>query len=472
MENVKPQKGTNLESGSILKNILLFALPYLILNLLQNLFHTTDIAILGIMVDDEAVAAVGAISSLNNLLINFFVGLSVGVQAVLAKHIAAKQEKDAKRTVGASIFFSLFAGVVILLCAYPFVEDILILMSCAPELIPLAAKYLKIYLLGMPIMMLYNFSAAILRDNFQLIRCLVIGCLLNVGLDWLFVWLGYGVEGVAVATMIAQFVSAALIVIELFKSQNYYGLRIRYFNFNFKHLKEILYTGLPVAIRSLIFGFATVIMQVYINKLGALEMSGSTVAQQFDAIIYDVGNAIAVATMIVIGQGVVEKKMSAVKRSIVIGGIVAFCCTALLGAIFTIYARQLCGFIVDEKEVVDFAIKRLSIMSLTYFMCAISEVLSYSVQALGMSKESLKVSVFGECILRLALLFLAVNFFPDKFLGIFLVYPISWFVTLLAHLAKVPPAFSWLAKQMESNESAEEVIKEIQEDIEIVIMEN
>lgn len=462
-------KGT--QSGSTLKKIILFAIPYIILNLLQNLFQTTDIAILGIMVDDMAVAAVGATSSLNNLLINVFIGLSVGIQSVLARHIAAKRLKDARRTVGSSIFFALFAGLVILFGAFPFIEDILKLMSCDPKLIPLATKYLRIYFLSMPIMMLYNFSAAILEDNGKLIYCLVVGCVFNAGLDVLFVWLGYGVQGVAVATLISQFISSMLIIIELIKNQGYQGFRLRYFRPNLINLKEILKIGLPIAFRSFIFSISTVIIQVNVNKFGAISMSANTAAQQFDAMLYDVGNAIAMATMIVVGECVAIKNMQGVRRAILVGGLLAFILPAIIGVFFAAFAPQLCAFIVDGEEVMKLAVSRLILMSFTYFMCAEMEVLAYSVQAMGRSGISLVISILGECVFRIVFLEIVLNFFPS-YIMVLVAYPVSWLLTMLTYLFEVPEVFRWLQKKMNAGEEAEELIEEIQEEIEERIMEH
>lgn len=462
---------TDSSSGGTLKKILIFALPYIILNILQNLFQTTDIAVLGIMVDESAVAAVGATSSLNNLLINFFIGLSVGIQSILARHIAAKKMNDARRTVGAAIFFALFTGIVILFAAYPFIEDILRIMRCAPEVVPLATKYLRIYFLSMPIMMLYNFSAAILNDNGRLIYCLVIGCLVNVGLDVFLVWLGYGVQGVAVASLLSQFVSAILIIIELIKNQGYQGFRLRYFKPNFKYLKEILSIGIPVALRSLIFSLSNVIIQVNVNKFGAVGMSASTSAAQFDAIIYDVGNAIAMATMIVLGEGMAQKDMRRVRQAIVVGALTAFILPMILGVTFTIFAPQLCGFIVDDPEVLELATTRLSLMALTYFMCAVMEVLSYSVQAMGKSAQSLVISIVGECVFRIVFLEIALYFSPS-FQTVFLAYPVSWLLTMLAYLFTVPEVYRWIKGKIEKDKDADEIIEEIQEEIDERIMEH
>ena len=462
---------TDSPSGGTLKKILIFALPYIILNILQNLFQTTDIAVLGIMVDESAVAAVGATSSLNNLLINFFIGLSVGIQSILARHIAAKKMNDARRTVGAAIFFALFTGIVILFAAYPFIEDILRIMRCDPEVVPLATKYLRIYFLSMPIMMLYNFSAAILNDNGRLIYCLVIGCLVNVGLDVFLVWLGYGVQGVAVASLLSQFVSAILIIIELIKNQGYQGFRLRYFKPNFKYLKEILSIGIPVALRSLIFSLSNVIIQVNVNKFGAVGMSASTSAAQFDAIIYDVGNAIAMATMIVLGEGMAQKDMRRVRQAIVVGALTAFILPMILGVTFTIFAPQLCGFIVDDPEVLELATTRLSLMALTYFMCAVMEVLSYSVQAMGKSAQSLVISIVGECVFRIVFLEIALYFSPS-FQTVFLAYPVSWLLTMLAYLFTVPEVYRWIKGKIETDKDADEIIEEIQEEIDERIMEH
>ena len=448
----------DLTSGSIFKKLFIYALPFMFTNLLQILFNATDIAIVGIMVSDDAVAAVGANTSLTGLLVNFFIGISIGSNIVLARYVGARNRESSRRTVGTSILLALVSGVILLIIGVPCAELFLKWMSCDPAILDKATTYLRIYFLGMPIMMVYNFSASILRavgDTKRPLIFLAIGGVANVVLNVVFILMGMTVEGVALGTILSQLIATILTVRVLLKSDGYGSLRISHLRFFKKELNEILAIGLPSAIQSLAFNISNVLIQGKINSFGKIGMSGSTTGQQFDAIIYNIGHAIAMSVMAFIGQNIGAKRPERVKQSIIAGAILSFIVVFSLGLLFAILAPTLCGIISKTPEVIEYASIRLTIMAITYFLCTEMEVLANAVRAMGKPVFALIVSVLGASVFRISLLEFLFAMNPI-YAVIFWTYPASWLFTILIYLFVTPRVFKSMKKGLETKKEIAE----------------
>lgn len=471
-------KEMDLTSGSIFKKLFIYALPFIFTNILQILFSATDIAVLGIMLDesiaDKAVAAVGANTALNGLLVNFFVGFSIGSNVVLARYVGARNLEASRRTVGTSILIALIAGIFLLAVGVPMSEIFLTWMGCDPDILAMATTYLRIYFIGMPIMMVYNFSASILRaigDTKRPLIFLAIGGVANVFLNIMFILMGLTVEGVAIGTIVSQLISATLTLSVLFKSNGYGSLKIKYLKIFKTQLKEILAIGVPSGVQSLAFNISNVLIQSTVNSFGQVGMSANTTAQQFDAIVYNVGNAVSMSTMSFVGQNIGAKRMDRVKRTIIDGAILVFLIQFGLGAIFALLAPQLCGIIANAKDVIEMAVVRLIIMSLTYFLCGEMEVLANSVRAMGKPVVSLIISVFGASVCRVLFLEITFAFFPS-FHTIFWSYPASWLITVLIYLVVVPIVFKKVKKKIEEATQNTEVEPNNQTHIDVAVEES
>lgn len=444
----------DLTTGSIFKKLFIYAVPFMFTNILQILFNATDIAVVGIMVNDDAVAAVGANGSLSALLVNFFISMSIGATVVLARKVGEKNVESARRTVGTSIILAFFAGLLLLCLGVPCAKVFLRWMSCDSEILDMATVYLRIYFLGMPIMLVYNFSASILRavgDTKRPLIFLAIGGVANVLFNVLFILMGMTVEGVALGTIISQLISTILTLRVLFKSNGYGSLKLSYLKLNKDELKEILAIGIPSALQSLAFNVSNVLIQSKVNSFGKVGMSGNTTAQQFDAIIYSVGNAIAMSVMAFVGQNIGAKKMYRVKESMISGVILAFLISFAFGSVFALLAPTLCGIISKTPEVIEYAVIRLTILSLTYFLCTEMEVLGNSVRAMGKPVVALIVSVFGASVCRIIFLEIAFAIAPS-FSIIFWTYPISWGFTILMYMFVVPRVYKNTKKKIENND--------------------
>ncbi len=431
----------DLTNGSIFKKLIIYAIPFIFTNILQILFNAADIAVVGMFVNDDAVAAVGANTSLNNLLVGFFIGLSIGTNIVLSRYVGARDLESSRKTVGTSILVALIAGFVLTLIGIPLAETFLVWMKCDERILFQATVYLRIYFIGMPIMMLYNFSASILRavgDTRRPLIYLAIGGVVNVALNVFFVvCLGLTVEGVAIATIVSQAISATLTLVTLFKSDGFGSLKLKYFKFYRTQLKEILVLGVPSGVQSIAFNIANVLIQSTINSLGDVAMSANTTASQFDAIIYNVGNAISMSTMAFVGQNIGAKRMDRVKKTIFNGVLIAIIFTFLSGAIFASIAPFLCGIIATSEQVIKMATERLMVLCLTYFLCSVMEVCANTMRALGKPVVSLIISIMGATVFRTIFLQIIFAIIPEFYI-IFITYPASWLFTILIYAIVLP----------------------------------
>ena len=453
----RTKREMDLTSGPILKKMFLYAIPFIFTNILQILFNAADVAVIGIFRGDNAVAAVGANTTLTGLVVNFFVAFSIGSNVVLAKYVGAKDLTNARRTIGTSLVLAITAGLILVSIGVPLAPTFLKIMGCAPEILDMATIYLRIYFLGMPITMLYNFCASILRavgDTKRPLVFLMIGGVTNVLLNLFFVCVcNMNVEGVAIATITSQAISATLSLRVLAKGNSYGSIKKEYFRIHKKQLAEICKIAVPSGLQSIAFNIANVLIQSTVNSFGAVGMSANTVSGQFDAMIYNLGNAIALSSMAFVSQNIGAKRMDRVKRSIYCGLLLVVLMSFGVGSLFAIFAPNLCGIIANSQEVINMAVIRLCIMASTYFICSIMEVFSFSVRAMGYSVYSLIISVIGAVVIRMLALKIGISLI-NEFYIIFITYPISWVITDLVYIFAVVKIYKKVKAKIE-NESKE-----------------
>ena len=430
------RKSTEIDlcTGSIVKKLILYALPLLFSNVLQLLFNAADIAVLGQFVGDHAVAAVGATAALINLIVGLFVGLSVGANVLVARFAGANDRERAHRTVGTSVIVSLITGVFLAAVGFFAAEVFLRWMNCPENILGMAAKYLRIYFLGMPIMMLYNFSASILRaagDTLRPLFYLVIGGVFNVGLNLFFVLvMKKDVEGVAVATVVSQGVSAALSLVTLAKGKGFSSLSRPYLKLYKRELADMMKIGIPAGLQGCVFSVSNVLIQASINGFGDLAVTGNTVAGQFDGFIYQAMNAIALSALAFVSQnlgaGNLERVRKSVRASLVVVTVVGLAVSGLV----LLFRRPLCGIMTDKEEVLAFAMLRLYYVATPYFLCGIMDVMSNSVRGLGYSTLAMTISLLGSCVFRIV--WLNTIYWINPVLDmVYVVYPVSWALTAL-----------------------------------------
>ena len=424
----------DLTKGNLFKQIILFALPLIFTSVLQQLFNTADIAVLGKFSSrgDLAVAGVGSTTSLVSLLTGLVIGLSIGVNVTLSQAIGANNEERTKKIVGATIPLGLVCGGILIAVGQIFARPMLELMGSKPNVIELSVTYIRIYFLGMPFTVLYNYFSAIMRasgDTKRPLIYLAIGGCLNVLLNLFFVIvLKKDVEGVAIATTASQAVSALLCFITLLKAKGIVKFEAKHFGFHKNEIIKILKIGVPSGIQTSLFAISNVTLQSAINSFGDLAMSGSAYAGQIENYIYLSMNSIAVALMSFVSQNYGARNYERIKKSIIYCLIINVSLGLTIGILAVIFAKPIISLVTTNEEVLDFCYRRISIIGSLYFICGIMDVFTYSMRALGKSLSSMIISLIGACLLRLVWVFTLVEL-TRSYEMIFWSYPVSWILT-------------------------------------------
>lgn len=446
----------NMCEGKIFGKLVVYALPLVLTNVLQLLFNAADVAVLGIFVSDDAVAAVGATGALINLIIGLFVGLSVGANVLVARFSGEQNVDSAHKTVGTSVIVSLITGVILAFIGYFFAETFLEWTKCDPDVLDMATKYLKIYFIGMPIMMLYNFCASILRavgDTMRPLIFLIIGGVVNIGLNIFFILvLDKTVEGVAIATVVSQGISAVLSVIVLLKGKGYAKLDLKKFRIYMPELKEMVRIGLPAGLQGCVFSISNVLIQSTINTFSKTYMTANTVASQFDGFIYNAMNAVALSCLAFVSQNYGARKFdrirTVVRQSVLLVTVIGL----VIGGGVILFSAQLCGLITDDPEIIRIAQNRLYILASTYFTCGIMDVLSNFMRGLGKSTTAMIVSLSGSCLFRIIWL-KTVYLLNPTIEMVYIVYPISWVLTIGVYMIMYFPTLNHAKKEVAKAEA-------------------
>lgn len=442
----------NMCEGALLKKIIIYSLPLMATNILQLLFNLADTVVLS-QFSKEGVSAVGAVGSttaLINLIIGLFVGLSVGANVLVAKCVGEKNKEKSEKIVGMSILVSLVFGAILAIIGVVGARYFLVAMNCDKELLDMATVYIRIYFFGMPIILLYNFVASILRavgDTFRPLMYLIIAGVINIFLNLFFVLvLHYDVEGVAIATVVSQVVSAILSIIALLKNKGYSHLNVKKIRIYKGEFIEMLKIGVPAGLQGCVFSISNVLIQSSINKFGKVVISANTVAGQLDGFIYNAMNAVALASLAFVSQNLGAGKLDRVKKVILESTAVVTVVGFIVAAIILLFKRQLCGFFAPgDDEVIKIAVHRLNIMCTTYFLCGIMEVLSNSLRGIGKSTLAMIISLSGSCFFRILWL-QTVCLKWTTLNAIYVVYPISWVLTSLILAVMVCICFMKLKK--------------------------
>ena len=436
---MKKNHSIDMCSGSLADKILLFALPLMASSLLQLLFNAADVVVVGRFAGKEALAAVGSNTSLINLTINLFVGLSVGTNVVVARALGAGRHDNVSRSVHTALTLALASGVAMMVFGAVMVRQLLEWMSSPTDVIDLATVYLRVYFLGMPANLVYNFGAAILRaqgDTQRPLYYLTFAGVVNVLLNLFFVIaLRMDVTGVALATIIAQYISAALVVRCLTRETGPLHLNLRQLGLRWRVVRQILQVGLPAGFQGMVFSLSNVVIQSSLNSFDdAVLVAGSAAGSNIETFVYVSMNAFQQAAITFVGQNYGSGQCGRVDK--VARQCVGF--ATLFGIAFGnlayLFGRQLAGiYAPGEPEVIEQALARMMFICCPYFICGIMDALVGVLRGLGSSVIPMITSIVGACGLRL--LWVAVIFpvyhTPSS---LYLSYPVSWSITALFHL--------------------------------------
>ena len=432
----------DMTNGPMLRNILRFAAPLILTGILQLLFNAADMIVVGRYSGPQApqaLAAVGSTSSLINLLINVFMGLSVGASVVVAQRWGAGDQPAVGRAVHTAITVALGSSVLVGAIGVIFARPLLQLMGNPDDVIDLASLYMRIYFLGMPANLLYNFGAAVLRavgDTKRPLYYLTIAGVANVLLNLLLVIVFHlSVAGVAIATVVSQAISAVLVTLCLHRTHSAIHLDFRRLRIHPAEFRAILRVGLPAGLQGSLFSISNVLIQSSVNSFGSIAMAGNTSASNLEGFVYTSMNAIYQADLTFASQNYGAGKLDRVRR-------VMWVCLATvavigfsMGMLFLLLGTPLLSFYNGQAEVIEYGLTRMRIIMPFYFLCGMMDTMVGQLRGIGSSILPMIVSLSGACLLRIVWIYTVFSL-PDfhSLTVLYISYPVSWGVTFLAHL--------------------------------------
>lgn len=433
----KNKLSVDMTEGPFFKKMLVFAIPIVLTGILQCLYNAADLVVVGQFRGDLAVAAVGSTGSLTNLILGLFMGLSVGAGVCVAHHIGAKEQEELRKVVHTSVLLSFICGIVIAAVGFVFSGDMLALMDTPPEVLPLATLYMKILFLGVPASMLYNYVAAMMRsagDSKHPLIFLAISGVVNVLLNvFLIVVFHMSVDGVAVATVASQYLSAAMAIVHLMRKGGVLHLSLRELRIHGAKVKKMLRIGIPSGLQSTLFSLSNVLIQSSINGFGDAVVAGSAASASIEGFMYIAMNSMYHVALTFIGQNVGARKYKNIKPLAAYSAILVTAIGFISSAVLLGLRYPLISLYVSTEAATEAALQRLWIIGTTYFLCGLMEVFCGALRALDRSVTSMVISLCGACGLRILWIETIFRVFPSPE-TIYISYPVSWILTLALQL--------------------------------------
>ena len=425
-------------NGSLFPKIIRCALPLMATSLLQLLYNAVDIIVVGRYVGETALAAVGSTSSLINLIVNVFIGFSVGTSIVVAQNIGAKDNKKVSDACHTSVLFSVLAGILLAVIGNIVCRPLLVLMGSPENVIDQATLYMKIYFLGMPAFMLTTYGSALMRtvgDTKRPLYYFSISGILNVVLNLIMVLcFNMGVAGVAIATIISQYVSAVFILMALTRTDGHIKIYLNDLRIVKDSLIAIIKKGLPVGLQSMVFSGSNVIIQSSINSFGSAVMAGSSAASNIEGFLYTAQNTFCHVATSFAGQNFGAKKYKRIDKILMICIGVVFAIGLSFGILIYSFGEELLGiYAPGNPEAISYGLIRMRFILLPYLICGIMEVFVGTIRGIGSSVTPMITSILGVCGIRIMWIFTVFNY-HKTLETLFISYPISWAATSLALL--------------------------------------
>ena len=427
-------RSLDMTEGPLFSKVFFFALPLMLSGILQLLFNAADTVVVGRFAGSQALAAVGSVGSLNNLIISLFVGLSIGANVLVARYTGARDGRAVSETVHTSVLLSLVGGVLLAFVGFFAAHPLLEMMGSPEDVIDLAVLYVRILFIGMPVQMLYNFCAAILRavgDTKRPLYFLTVAGVVNVILNLFFVIsLHMSVAGVALATIISQAVSAWLVMHSLMLREGPTRLNLRRLHFNRAILREIIRIGLPAGIQSSVFSLSNVVIQSSVNSFGSIVIAGNSAAANVGNFVYQAMNTFHQAVTCFCGQNIGARKPRRILASIKACMIWAIIFGVVLGTLSCVFGTQLLSFYSADPGVIAAGLERMYVVCSCYFLCGMMDVMTGSLRGIGYSILPMVVSILGACVFRIVWVVTIFAASPTM-TTLMLSYPVSWALTFL-----------------------------------------
>ncbi len=420
--------------GPLKKQIITFAVPFVLSGLLQIFFNAADLMVVGRFASHRALAAVGSTGSLTLLIINVFLGMSIGTNVLVARYLGEKNRKEVSNTVHTAITFSVVAGFIMAIFGITLSRTFLEWMKTPSDVIDMAALYMQIYFSGLPVILLYNYGSSIMRaagDTKRPFYFLVIGGIVNVLLNLFFVLAcGMDVGGVALATIISQALSAALIVRSMTVMSKGCRLRWQKLNIKWRNLREILWLGVPAGFQSSCFSLANILIQSSLNGFGSEVMAGSAAAVQLEGFLFVTSTALGHTMVSFVGQNLGGKQYKRIRQSIKYGMTITIVFTLVVSGTFLLFREGLISMYNADPEVIKWGIVRFWISLPLQWACSVMEIETGALRGLGCSIGPTIIMIFGVCVFRIVWLVTAFRAFPT-FAVLIWSFPLSWILVMV-----------------------------------------
>ena len=421
-------------NGSILDKLISFSIPLMLSGILQLLFNAVDIIVVGQFTGNEALAAVGSTTALINVFVNLFIGISLGASVLAARFYATGQEKEMSETVHTSITLALISGIAMGIIGVIAAKGALELMDTPDNVLNLSTLYMRIYFMGMPFFMLYNYGAAILRavgDTKRPLLFLIISGATNVLLNLLLViQFHLGVAGVAIATVISQCISCVLVLRCLYLSDGSYQLRFNKLGMKTRYVKQIFQIGIPAGIQSTIINFSNVLLQSSVNSFGSVAMAGYTAANNILGFLYVSVNSITQACMSFTSQNYGVRKFKRMDKVLLECLGLTVMVALVLGGGSYLFGAELMHIYTKSTKVVECGVDIMLYTTVTYFLCGIMDLLPGALQGMGHSTVPMILSVIGTVGTRIVWIY-AIFPYHRSLDFLFISYPVSWLLTIV-----------------------------------------
>lgn len=422
----------DMTQGAIWNKLLIFALPLAASSILQQLFNSVDTAVVGRFASSQALAAVGSNSSLISLMINLFLGISLGANVVIAHYIGQKREENIQAAIHTAMLLAILSGLFVMIFGQFIARPVLLLMGTPEDVLDLAVVYLRIYLLGMPFIMLYDFGSSILRsmgDSRRPLYALIAAGIVNTILNLILVIVFHlGVAGVAIATVISNVVSSGIVVGILRHEQEPVRFAFRRLCIVPRELKQILRIGIPAGLQGTVFSLANVCIQSTINTFGSNAIAGSAAALNFEFFAYFLVNAFAQATVTFTSQNYGAGKLDRCRRIFRIAMVFSVLSCGLLSAVFVFGRGFFLQIYTTDPAVLEFAVQRIVIATTLEFLTSTYEISAGAMRGLGYSLLPAIITLVGSCALRLVWISTVCRR-VHEFWVLLIIYPISWIIT-------------------------------------------
>ena len=427
---IRPRRDVDMTEGSIIRHLITFAFPLLIGNIFQQLYNTVDTWVVGNYVSNEAFSAVGTVGPIINMLIGFFLGLSSGAGVVISQYYGAKKYEKVQDTVHTAILMTIILAVIFTFLGIAMAPFMIRFMKTPESVIPESTAYLTIYFSGVIGLMLYNIGSGILRavgDSQRPFYFLVVSAVLNTVLDLVFVLaFDMGVEGVALATVLAQCTSAVLVMITLMRSDSCIHLSWKKLKIHWDMMKKIIRVGIPAAIQMAITSFSNVFVQSYINFFGADCMSGWTAYGKIDQLLFLPMQSLALASTTFVGQNLGQNQVERAKKGIAISFGLSVISTIIVMIPVLIFSGSLVAFFNDKPEVIEYGTLFLHWITPFYVLCCVNQVYSGALRGAGNSRAPMVIMLVSFVGFRQLYLFVVANFISNTVLPIAMGYPAGW----------------------------------------------